>query len=267
MNAHEIVSHVLKKLIPHTRVGVDTLTLNNIAESEVLRLGGIPINKGYKPEWAASAYPAVLCTSINEELAHGIPSYRKLKEGDLITYDLGVRKNGLAGDAAITVGVGKLEPRDRALLKTGKKALLAGIAVLRDGVQVREIAKAIEKVARSKGFVVNRSFTGHGIGKQMHEAPHIYHTNNWLFNHPEEYKKFEKYMNITLHAGDVICLEPIVTYRDHFGRKSKDGWAWVTKDGKKAVMFEHMIRITETGHEVLTTHIKSVHKKGAEMTI
>lgn len=267
MNAHEIVSHTLKLLAEHTRVGVTTLTLNNLAEKEIRDLGGIPACKNYKPEWADSPFPAALCTSVNNQIAHGMPSERKLKDGDLINFDLGVTKDGECGDAALTVGVGNISSRDRELLKTAKKALLAGIAVLRDGVEVREIAHEIEKVAKSKGFVVNRTFAGHQIGKEMHQEPYIYHASNWLFNFPNQFHEYEKYMKVRLTEGMVVCLEPILTYSDRFGTRANNHWTFVTKDGGKCAMFEHMIRITKTGHEVLTTHIESSRQKGDVVSV
>ena len=242
MKSWEIVSLVLKLLASKAVVGITTEELNDIGEAEILRLGGISINKGYFPTWAKTAFPSAICISINEELCHGIPGQRKLIEGDIVTFDLGVKKDDLCGDAAFTMGIGELSNRDERLLYYGRKTLEEGISKVKAGVKLKDIARAIELYAGSRGYVVNHTFSGHGIGKEMHEKPAIPHVT-WPNLGEEE-----------LQVGQMICLEPILTYKDTFGYPIND-WEWKTTDGKKSCMFEHQIEVLENGARILTTHL------------
>lgn len=255
MEAHELVSHVLKVLMAHTRVGVRTLTLSHLAEHEMRKHGAFPYTKGYKPIWAPYRFPAAITISVNHEIAYGIPNEYRLKDGDIVTFDVGLKKAGHCADAAVTVGVGIVSKRDQQLLRTAKRALYAGIRHIRHGVKVREVSEAIEAAAKSKNFVVNRTFTGHGINSEMHTEPTIYHAKNWLYNNKTAFFQYEQYMDVTLEKGMVICLQPVITDWDRFGIEGRNRWTWITRDKKNAAMFEHMIKVTEKGCRVLTSHI------------
>ena len=248
MKPWAIVSDVLKLLAKEVKPGITTQSLNDIGERRILELGGIPVNKGYVAPWAKIPYPKSVCISVNDTIVHGIPSEYKLQEGDLVNFDLGVEKDGLCGDAALTVGVGKISSRDERLLYYAKKTLDEAIKIIKPGVRVRDISTVIELFATTRGFLPNRNFGGHGIGEKMHEDPFIPNAT-W----PELLISGDK----TLRVRDRICIEPILTFKngDDRGIVQADGWTVKTRDGKKSAYFEHQIEITEDGHKVLTTHI------------
>lgn len=259
MKAPELVSKVLLKMADHVRPGITTFTLDAIAAAELKKLGGFPYNKGYHPKWARFPYPAVTCLSVNDQIAHGIPSQRVLKEGDIVTLDLGViDEDGNAGDSAMTVPVGEISKEDKLLLHYAKAVLYAGIKKVKAGVTVRQIARAMEQKAAERKFVINRQLGGHGIGKKMHEEPTIYHvTNNYAHISEEKYNEYEKFMDIELEAGKTYCLEPMVTFADPWGVIDPDtGWEFRTKDHRNCAMFEHMVKCLDDGYEILTTHIQ-----------
>jgi methionyl aminopeptidase len=259
MKAPEIVSAVLELLAKRAEPGVSTFDLNAIADTEIQKLGGVSFNKGYKPDWNEKIYPYATCISVNTVIAHGLPSHYKLQDGDLVNFDLGViDTDGNVGDSALTVGVGAIDDKDEKLLHYAKKALYAGIERVRHGVQVAEIARAIESTAGYGGFIVNRSMIGHGIGHgKMHQEPWIMHTSNFMPEQQDkaEHDRLQKILDTTLIAGQVICIEPMLTYQDAYGQFGIDGWSLTTRDGGKSAMFEHMIKVTALGYEILTTHI------------
>ena len=264
MKAWDIVSEVLTEVVKHVEPGVTTGTLNSIAEVEIKKRGAASYNKNYKPDGALKPFPETLCTSLNCEIAHGIPNYNiPLYEGDIITLDLGViAPDGQCGDAAICVPVGKITKQDEVLLHYGKKILYAGISKLRDGVTLEEIAIAMEKVARERDVTINRVMSGHSIGKLMHMEPDILPVTNKNQPGTKEYDIYQKQMEIKLKAGMIVCLEPCVTFsKDPFGIKDEsNGWVWYTADRKNSAMFEHMVRILPDGYEVLTKHFQPFQK-------
>lgn len=243
MKAYEIVSETLKTVAEAVKPGVTTKELDAIAEKKILELGGTPYNKGYQPKFASIPFPATLCTSVNDVIAHGIPSDYVLKEGDIINLDLGVKKDGLCGDAALMVPVGKISDRDERLLRYAKRTLYKGIEQVKAGVKIKEIGIAMERYARQMGFVINFHFCGHHIGKEMHEDPFI--PSVYLAGLGEE----------ELKEGDMICIEPMLTYKDNMGVSQLDGWSWKTRDGRNSAMWETMLEITSDGYKILTDHI------------
>lgn len=258
MTAWEIVSDVLKLLAEKAVPGIDTLTLNNYAANRVSELGGACYNKWYKPKWAPEAFPAELCASVNDEIAHGIPNSNCiLKSGDIVNFDIGVIKDGVCGDAALSVAVGEVDTMKRKLLKQAKKALYAGIAQVKPGNTVRQMVRAIEDTARYKGFVVNRTFSGHCIGKKMHEEPLIVMNQNFYVNahDRERYEVWEKHLDVKFVPGMRLCIEPMLTEGDKYGQIQPNGWTYKTTNGKPSAMFEHMLEVTDTGCKILTTHI------------
>lgn len=248
--AAAIVASVVGLVSAKVAPGVKLTDLELEAAKLIKQFGAEPYNLGYKPVWARTPYPAILCTSVNDCIAHGIPTEYELKEGDTVCIDLGIKFNGACGDCAITVPVGEIDEERERLLEKAKKALYVGINKVKAGVLVTEIAKAIEQYANSVGYVTNRVFTGHEIGKEMHGTglliPSFYVRND------KDY--LMTFGGRTLKAGQVICLEPMLTEKDKVGKLAADGWGVNTKDGKPSAMFEHMILVTENGYEILTDH-------------
>jgi len=256
MKAHEIVSKVLLKMKEHVRPGIDTFTINAVGASELKKLGGTSYNQGYKPNWARTAFPAVACISVNNVIAHGIPSESIfLEEGDLVNLDIGIRDSeGNCGDAAFSLGVGKLSEKDEILLRYAKKVLYAGIAKVKEGVMIGEVAAAMQRVANERKLLINHQLCGHYIGKEMHENA-FYQVPNPYFQDPKQFDQYEKYMEEKLVAGKILCLEPCLTNgRDKWGKIDDDGWELKTADGANSAMFEHMIRVLPDGYEILTNH-------------
>jgi methionyl aminopeptidase len=253
----DIESLILKELASHVRPSITTLTLNNLARELIKEYDVASANRGYFPKWANEPYPYETCISVNDEISHGFPSDRQLKEGDLVNLDLGIIKDEVCADAALTVPVGEISDADQELLHYAKKALYAGIERVAAGVRVETIARAIEDAAWYKKFVVNASFSGHAIGKTMHEGDlYIYHCRNPYYNNPEMAAQYQKYMDVELKAGQIICLEPALTRGDRFGEPMDNGWTWRTRNGQKNAMFEEMVEVLPEGYRILTSHLK-----------
>jgi methionyl aminopeptidase len=249
MKAWEIVTEVHKALREEAKEGVSLLGLNFIAEKIVAGHGGICYNKGYRgaPDWPEehrpkTPFPTGLVVNVNSVIVHGIPNEYKLKSGDVVGFDIGVKKDGLCGDAGFTMGIGKIENKNARLIYYTRRALYEGIKHVKAGVNVKDIASAIERYVVTRGYVVNENFSGHGIGKEMHEPPFI---PNYDSHALEDY---------FLKEGEMICLEPIVTFTSRKGVQAGE-WAWVTKDGKCSAFFEHQLLVTKDGCEILTKHI------------
>ncbi len=231
--ANAIVAEVFQELKRIIAPGVSTQELDRLAEAVILARGGIPAFKGYRN------FPATLCVSINEEVVHGIPGPRKLKEGDLVSIDVGVNLNGYFGDAAITFPVGEVDPEAKRLLEVTEKALYLGIEKARAGNRLYDISHAIQTWVESHGFSVVRDFVGHGIGTNLHEDPQIPN-----FGLPHQGPKIE--------SGMVFALEPMVNEGTYKVKVLSDGWTVVTADGKRSAHFEHSIAITDGEAEILS---------------
>ena len=256
--AADIVSDILKHLARPdiSSPGRKLKELDELAGEMMKQAGATSYNKGYKPEWAKVPYPAIICASVNADVAHAPPGERILEEGDIVTYDIGIRYKNACGDAATTVGVGEISSRDERLLRYAKRSLQAGIKEIRAGQPIGEISKAIEKSATLNGFNIVKSLAGHHIGRKMHESPLIPHYYN-----PKDRHRFENkstYEEI-LEAGRVVCLEPILTPgHGGTGGDATDGWTIFTLDDQKSAMYEDMILIKENSYEVLTSHLNEV---------
>ncbi len=231
--AGRIVATILGILSEQVRPGMKTRELDIIASRESARLGAKPSFKGYR------GFPANLCVSVNDEIVHGIPGERVLNEGDIVSLDFGVIFNGFQGDAAVTVAVGEISPQARQLLEATQAALNAGIAVAYPGARLGDISAAIQNYAESKGYSVVREYTGHGIGREMHEEPQIPN-----FGQPGT--------GPVLKKGMTLALEPMVNIGDWRTRLGNDHWVVFTADGSLSAHFEHTIAITEAEPEVLT---------------
>ena len=231
--AGRIVATVLGILTEQLRPGMKTKELNTIAARELERLGAIPSFNGYR------GFPANLCVSINDEIVHGIPGERVLLDGDIVSLDLGAIFKGFQGDAAVTVGIGQISPQARGLIETTKAALGAGIAAAHPEARLGDISAAVQNYAESRGYAVVREYTGHGIGRQMHEEPQIPN-----FGVPGA--------GPVLKKGMTLALEPMLNIGDWRTRLSDDHWTVLTADGNLSAHFEHTIAITDGEAEVLT---------------
>ena len=226
---------ILRKVGELVRPGVTTQDLDRAAEKMIRDAGGIPTFLGYR------GYTASICASVNEEVVHGLPSAKRvLKEGDLISVDLGATFQGFVGDTAATFPVGKISDEDRRLMDVTRESLEEGIAKLVPGNRLGDVSAAIQKRAEDAGFGVVRDYVGHGIGRQMHEEPSVpnYGTAG---------------SGLRLEAGLVLALEPMVTAGSWKVKVLPDGWTVVTQDGRRAAHFEHTVAVTEKGPEILTT--------------
>jgi len=231
--AGRIVARVLEVLKSQVRAGSKTKELDIIAARELTKLGGKPSFKGYR------GFPANLCVSVNDEIVHGIPGERVLDEGDIVSLDIGVIFMGFQGDVAVTVGVGKVSPQAKELMETAEGALNAGIAAAHAEARLGDISAAIQHYAESRGFSAVREYTGHGIGREMHEEPQIPN-----FGLPGT--------GPVLKKGMTLALEPMVNAGDWRTRLGSDGWTVYTVDGSLSAHFEHTIAITDAEAEVLT---------------
>ncbi len=244
MKAHEIVSEVLKRMAATARPGVTGLMLEDVAIKVINECGGHSYNKGYFPSWATKPYPAATCININHFIAHGVPSNYKFRDGDIVNIDLSVvDPDGICGDAALTVPIGDLNKRTERLLRVAANTTYEVIRHIKNGVLTDDLARITQRFVWNHNLLVNRRFTGHGIGVKMHEFPKIYSTI-------EDGQVYE-----TLKTGDILCIEPILTTgTDDIGVTLDDGWTVITRDRMPSAMFEHMVRVTDDGCEVLTTH-------------
>ncbi|MBI4158362.1 MAG: type I methionyl aminopeptidase [Candidatus Yanofskybacteria bacterium] len=229
----KILADILKKLAESVKPGIATNELEELARELVSSYGVRPSFLGY------DGYPAVLCTSINDEIVHGVPSDRILKDGDVLKLDMGVLHKGFHTDSAITVLVGGGDDQKKKPINVTKEALRIGISKAKAGNTLGDIGSAIQKYVEDNGFNVVRDLVGHGIGRELHEPPQV-------MNYGEAGE------GEALKAGMVIAIEPMVVTGDWKIKNSKDGFGFVTKDGGLAVHFEHTVAIMENGSLILT---------------
>jgi len=231
--AGRVVAHMIDTLVKAVRPGIRTGELDAIAEKVTRDMGAIPSFKGYR------GYPATICVSVNDEIVHGIPGRRVLKEGDIVGLDVGAIVNGYHGDAAVTVGVGRVSREAEQLMETTREALAQGIRQAKAGGRMGDISAAIQNYAESRGYSVVREYVGHGIGRALHEEPAVP-------NYGEPGK------GLALQSGMVLALEPMVNIGTWQTRVKADNWTVVTLDGSLSAHFEHTIAITDGTPEVLT---------------
>ena len=250
----KILAGILKELGKNVRPGITTMELETLAEGLILKAGGKCSFKGYDVPDDASLtrpYPSCLCTSLNHEIVHAIPSKKVLKNGDIISLDLGIFYKGFHTDMASTFAVGDIPPQTKKLLEVTKKALEIGIEKVKPGNRIGDISRAIQKYVEGQGFNVVRELCGHGIGREVHEDPQI--LNSVSFS-KESVDKIE-YLGdgkIKIKEGMVLCLEPMVTVGNWRIKRSNDGFAFETKDGSLSAHFEHTVAVTKEGNKVLT---------------
>jgi len=235
--ANVIVAEVLQELKRKIVPGVTTLELDALAEEITLKRKAIPAFKGYSV--AGRIFPRCLCVSINEEIVHGIPSNRALKDGDIVGLDYGVIYEGFYGDSAITVGVGKIGEEARRLMAITEQSLYKAIEQLHEGKRLGDLGATVQRTAESAGYSVVRAFVGHGIGKRLHEEPPVPN-----FGEPDR--------GLRLKEGMVLAIEPMVNAGSHEVEIKEDGWTAVTKDGSLSAHFEHSVAITKMGPYILS---------------
>jgi methionyl aminopeptidase len=231
--AGKVVATILEELKSQVKPGMKTEDLDNISARELKKLGAKSSFNGYH------GYPANVCVSVNDEIVHGIPGKRVLREGDIVSLDFGAIYKGFQGDAALTVGVGKISPQAKALIETTEGALKAGIAVARPGARLGDVSATIQHYAESRGYSVVREYTGHGIGRQMHEEPQIPNFG-------------PAGQGPVLQKGMTLAIEPMVNIGNWLTRVGDNHWTVSTVDGSLSAHFEHTIAITDGEAEVLT---------------
>lgn len=228
------VALVLMELTQTAKPGVTLLELDALAEKLTQQLGAVPAFKGY------SGYKHALCTSLNEQVVHGIPTNRALKEGDILGLDFGLVFRGFYGDSAITIPIGKISKEASQLLQVTKDSLYAGIDAARAGNTIKDIARAVEATTQPYGFGIVREFVGHGIGTRLHEEPQI---PNYEAGAP----------NLRLKPGMTLAIEPMVNAGTHKVKVLEDKWTAVTQDGRLSAHYEHTVLVTEGDPEILTS--------------
>jgi methionyl aminopeptidase len=233
-----IVATVLAELRAAVRPGITTGELETLAKATLQRFGAKSSSLGYRH--GSLRYPGWLCTSVNEEIVHGIPSKRELQEGDVITLDLAAHYNGWHADSAITVPVGTVSPEIQRLLQVTEDALYRGIAVARAGNRLYDIGRTVQQYVEGAGFSVVRQYGGHGVGRDMHEDPQV-------LNYVER-----GYPNSMLKPGMVMAIEPMVIMGKKDTSVLDDGWTVVASDATYAAHFEHTVAITDSDADILT---------------
>lgn len=246
----KITAKTLSRLIEAAKPGISTEDLDKIAEESIRSMGGVPTFKGY------NGYPASICTSVNDQVVHGIPGDYVLREGDLVSIDIGTTLDGYVSDSAVTLALGKVSNVASRLLSVTQECLMLAIAQMQIGNHLGDIGAAVQRHAEKNGFGVVRDLVGHGIGTKMHEEPQV-----------PNYGK--PGMGIELRKGLVLAIEPMITQGSWRVRTLDDGWTVVTEDGKLAAHFEHTIALTEQGPRILTLrdvyeHKDVVHYRPAE---
>lgn len=228
-----IVGLTLRYLKDKIRPGVKTIELDRLAQEFIVKSKAIPAFKGYR------GYPGNICTSVNDQVVHGIPGERALKEGEIISVDIGVLKDGFYADGAWTFPVGEISDKTQRLMDVTLESLQAGIAQARAGNRLGDISSTVQSTAEKNGYSVVRDLTGHGIGRHMHEDPPIPNFGN-------------SGAGLLLKEGMVLAIEPMVNAGGYEIKTLEDNWTVVTLDGSLSAHFEHTIAITEEGPEILT---------------
>ena len=230
---NQMTARVRDALADKVQPGITTLELGNLAQKMIREMGGTSAFYGYH------GFPGQVCTSVNDEVVHGIPGHRVLKEGDMVSIDTGISFGGFIGDTAVTVAVGEIDPEKQRLMDVTQAALDAGIAQAVEGNRLGDVSNAIQTLVEEAGFSIVRDFVGHGIGRDMHEDPQIPN-----FGKPGRGPK--------LKAGMTLAIEPMVNLGKNKVRILDDNWTVVTKDGSPSAHFEHTVAVGKTQAEILT---------------
>ncbi len=241
----KITAKVLSDLMAAAKAGMTTADIDALAENGIRELGGEPTFKGYR------GYPASVCTSVNDRVVHGIPGAYTLREGDLLSIDLGTTLDGYVSDSAVTVAIGAVSESAQRLLDVTQQCLMLGIEAMRYGNHVGDIGYAVQQHAEANGYGVVRELVGHGVGTEMHEDPQV----------PNYGRRGS---GVKLRSGMVLAVEPMITQGGHEVKILEDGWTVVTTDGKLAAHFEHTIALTDDGPKILTLREAGEHADAAK---
>ncbi|MFF5473780.1 type I methionyl aminopeptidase [Streptomyces achromogenes] len=238
--AGQVVARALTAAQKAARVGVTLLELDEVAREVLREAGATSPFLGYRPSFAPTPFPAVICASVNDAIVHGIPTDYRLRDGDLLSVDCGAELDGWASDSAISFVVGHPRPADLRLVETAERALAAGIAAAVVGNRIGDIAHAVGRVCRTAGYGIPQGFGGHGVGRRMHEDPEV----------PNEGRPGR---GLPLRAGMVLAIEPMLIASGKDGyHEAPDGWTLRTDDGSRAAHAEHTVAVTEEGPRILT---------------
>jgi methionyl aminopeptidase len=235
--AGALVADTFRILAPFVKPGVTLKELDRLAEEHIRKAGAIPAYVGYGPK--NNPFPGTICASVNEVICHGIPDARELQDGDIIGVDIGVLLDGYYGDACTTYTVGQVSAEVQGLVDTTRESLKDALDLVKPGARLGDIGHAIQSLAEGRGYGVVREYTGHGIGKRLHEEPTVLHYG-------------ARYTGLKLQPGMVFTIEPMINLGRPETRLLADGWTVVTADGSPSAQFEHTVVVTAKGHEILT---------------
>ncbi|MCM0593055.1 MAG: type I methionyl aminopeptidase [Gloeotrichia echinulata IR180] len=235
----KIVATVLKEISELVKPGMTTADIDAYAEKRIREMDATPSFKGYH------GFPGSICSSINNEVVHGIPSAKKvIRTGDVLKVDTGAYYQGFHGDSCITIAVGEVTPEAAKLIRVAEEALYKGIEQVKAGVYLLDLAGAIEDHVKANGFTVVQEFTGHGVGRNLHEEPSVFNFRT------------HEMPNVKLRPGMTLAIEPILNAGSRHTRTLSDRWTAVTVDNSLSAQFEHTVLVTETGYEILTDRTK-----------
>lgn len=233
--AAKIVATVLKEISQTVEPGMTTADIDAFAEKRIREMGAVPSFKGYM------GFPASICSSVNNEVVHGIPNAKKvIRAGDVLKVDTGAYFQGFHGDSCITIGVGEVTPEAAKLIRVAEEALYKGIEQVKAGNYLLDLAGAIQDHVEANGFSIVEDFTGHGVGRNLHEEPSVFNFRT------------REMPNVKLRSGMTLAIEPIVNAGSKFTRTLRDKWTAVTADNALSAQFEHTVLVTEDGYEILT---------------
>lgn len=235
--AGALVAETFRVLEPYVKPGVTLKELDRLAEEHIRKAGATPAYLGYGPR--TNPFPGTICASVNEVICHGIPDSRQLQEGDIIGVDIGVLLNGYYGDACYTYTVGPVRPEVQGLVDTTRASLNAALDLVKPGARLGDLGHAIQSIAEGRGYSVVREYTGHGIGKRLHEEPTVLHHG-------------ARYTGLKLQPGMVFTIEPMINLGRPETRLLGDGWTVITADKSPSAQFEHTVAVTQKGCEILT---------------
>ncbi|MCK5084651.1 MAG: type I methionyl aminopeptidase [Candidatus Pacebacteria bacterium] len=235
----KILAEILQLLASKVEPGISGDELEKITEKEIEKYNVIPSFKNYRISKNIAPFPSALCFSINDEIVHGFPFGKVIKEGDIVSIDMGVKYKGFHSDSACTVGAGKINKKAKKLIKVTKESLFKGIEQVKPGNRTGDIGYAVQKHAEKNGFSVVRNLVGHGVGRSIHEPPEIPNFGS-------------RRTGLKLYPGMTFAIEPMLNEGNYYIKCDNDGWTIRTKDGKLSAHFEHTVAVTNNGCEILT---------------
>lgn len=237
----KILAEILQLLASKVKPGISGDELEKVAEKEVKKYNVISSFKNYRTHKNGVPFPSIICLSINDEIVHGFPFGKIIKESDIVSIDMGVKHKGFHSDSAVTVGAGKISKKAQKLIEVTKESLIKGIEQVKPGNRIGDIGFAVQKYAEKNDFSVVRNLVGHGVGRSIHEPPEVPNFGN-------------KKTGLKLCPGMTFAIEPMINEGSYYIKVDDDQWTIRTKDGKLSAHFEHTVAVTEDGYEILTKH-------------